>query len=114
MANFIELIEQMNWLSPIVVVPKKNNKLHICIDFQKLNTATKDPHPLSFTNEVLDKVAGHEVYSFFNNFSRYHQIQIAPERPLQDGIYYGLGSVHVGGNAIWIQKCTTHLPKNGE
>jgi hypothetical protein len=32
-ANFIEPIEQTTWLSPIVVVPKKNNKLHVCIDF---------------------------------------------------------------------------------
>jgi hypothetical protein len=80
MADFIELIEQMNWLSPIVVVPKKNKKLRICIDFQKLNITTKDPYPLSLTNKVLDKVASHEMYSFLDGFSRYHQIQIAPKK----------------------------------
>jgi hypothetical protein len=30
-------------------------------------------------NEVLDKVVGHEVYSFWMAFSRYYQIQIALE-----------------------------------
>ncbi len=60
-----------------MVVPKKNGKLWICIEFQKLNVTTKkDMYPLLFTNEVLDKVAGHEVYSFSDGFLGYHQIQI--------------------------------------
>lgn len=63
-----------------MVVPKKNDTLHICIDFWKLNTATKkDLYPLPFINEVLDKVMNHEVYSLLDVFSKYHQIQIAPE-----------------------------------
>jgi hypothetical protein len=45
-----------------------------------LNTATKKyPYPLTFTNEVLDKVVGHEVYSFSDSFFGYHQIQITPK-----------------------------------
>jgi hypothetical protein len=75
--GFIKLIEQVTWLSLIVVVPKKNGKLRICIDFQKLNVATKkDLCPLLFTYEVLDKVVGHEVHSFLDGFLGYHQIQI--------------------------------------
>jgi hypothetical protein len=29
-------------LSPTMVVPKKNGKLKICVDFKKFNVATKD------------------------------------------------------------------------
>jgi len=48
-ARFIESIKKVTWSSPIVVVPKKNGKLKICIDFRKLNAATKrDPYPLPF------------------------------------------------------------------
>jgi poly(A) polymerase Pap1 len=44
-ARFIQFVEEATWLSPIVVVPKKNGKLKICIKFEKLNAATKkDPH----------------------------------------------------------------------
>ena len=32
-AGFIEPVDQATWLSPIVVVPKKNGKLWICVDF---------------------------------------------------------------------------------
>jgi hypothetical protein len=78
--GFIVPMEEATWLYPIVVVLKKNGKLQICMDFQKLNVVTKkDPYPLPFMEEVLDMVAGHEVYSFLDGFSSYHQIMIALE-----------------------------------
>jgi hypothetical protein len=62
---FIKVVEEATWLSPIVVVPKKNGKLRICVDFKKLNaTIKKDPYSLPFTDEVINIVIGHEVYTF--------------------------------------------------
>ena len=29
-----------DWVSPLVIVPKKNNKLRMCIDFRRLNEET--------------------------------------------------------------------------
>ena len=76
-AGFIEPVDQATWLSPIVVVPKKNGKLRICVDFRRLNAATKkDTYPLPFTNEVLVTVIGYAAYSFINYFSGYHQVHI--------------------------------------
>jgi hypothetical protein len=40
-ACFIKLVEEATWLSPIIIVPKKNKKLKISVDFRKLNVATK-------------------------------------------------------------------------
>ncbi len=39
--GFIQPIHEVTWLSPIVVVPKKNGKFINCVDFKKLNKATK-------------------------------------------------------------------------
>jgi hypothetical protein len=39
--GFIQLVEEATWLSPIVVVLKKNGKLKICVDFRKLKNVTK-------------------------------------------------------------------------
>ena len=36
-ANFIYEIEHTKWVSPIVVVPKKNDKLRVCINLKKVN-----------------------------------------------------------------------------
>ncbi len=78
--GFIESIKKATWLSPIIIVPKKNGELRICIDLRKLNVATKkDPYPLPFTYEVMNTVIGYEAYSFVDGYSRYHQISIAPK-----------------------------------
>jgi hypothetical protein len=56
--KFISFVEEATWLSPIVVVLKKNGKLRLCIDFIKLNATTKkDPYALLFINEVLNVIA---------------------------------------------------------
>ncbi len=68
--EFIEYVEEVTWLSPIVIVPKKNGKPIIYIDFKKLNATTKsDPYPLPFTYEVLNTVTRYEAYSFLNGYS---------------------------------------------
>jgi hypothetical protein len=61
-----------------MVVPKKNGKLKICVDFRKFNATTKkNPYLLPFTDEVINTVTRHKVYTFLDKFSRYHQISIA-------------------------------------
>jgi hypothetical protein len=44
---FIKSVKEAIWLFPIMVVPKKNGKLRIYVDFKKLNVVTKkDPYLL--------------------------------------------------------------------
>ncbi len=62
-----------------MVVHKNNEKLKICVDFKKLNIATKkNPYMLPFMNEVIN-IVGHEVYTFLDILLGYHHISIAPE-----------------------------------
>ena len=80
-AGVIYPISNSAWVSPVQVVPKKggttfirteNNTLlpsrtvtgwRICIDYQKLNKATRKDHfPLPFLDQMLDRLAGHEYY----------------------------------------------------
>ncbi len=71
--GFIKVVKEATWLSPIVVVLKKDGKLKICVDFKKLNATTKkDPYMLPFTNEVINIEVGHEVYTFLDSFCGYH------------------------------------------
>ncbi len=66
--GFIQFLKEATWLSPIIV-PKKNDKLKIYIDFRKQNATTKkDPYPLPFTNEILNTIARYEAYSFLNGY----------------------------------------------
>ncbi len=68
---FIKPMEEATWLSLIVIVPKKSGKFRICVDFKKFNAITnKDPYPLPFSDEVINTIAGHEVYTFLDAFSQ--------------------------------------------
>ncbi|XP_072064290.1 uncharacterized protein [Arachis hypogaea] len=84
-AGIIYLISDSEWVSPVQVFPKKSgitavkkddgevvttrvqNVWRVCIDYRKLNTATrKDHYPLPFIDQMLDRLA-----VFMDDFSVY-------------------------------------------
>ncbi|CAM6086284.1 unnamed protein product [Calypogeia fissa] len=88
-AGFIYPVATNDWVSPVVIVPKKvgmdgQQKIRVCQNFRKLNEATKkDYFPIPFTDMVLDIVVGWEVYSFLDGYSGYNQIWIRKEDQLK-------------------------------
>ena len=43
-ASFIYCVETAEWVSPVVVTPKKDGRWRVCVDFKPLNATTKkDP-----------------------------------------------------------------------
>ena len=58
-----------------MVVPKKDGKWRVYVDFTNLNYAyPKDSFPLPQIDQIVDATAGHEMISFLGAFSGYHQI----------------------------------------
>ena len=52
----------------------------VCIDYRKLNKATRKDHfPLSFIDQMLDRLVGYECYYFLDGYSGFNQIAITPE-----------------------------------
>jgi hypothetical protein len=97
-AGIIYPISDSRWVSPIHVVPKKagmtvvQNKegelvptrvqlgWRVCIDYRKLNTATRKDHfPLPFIDQMVERLAGHEYYYFLDGYSGYNQVPVEPE-----------------------------------
>eukprot|EP00253_Pinus_taeda_P008589 PITA_08589 len=69
-AGFIYPISDSEWVSPLVLVPKKNGKWRICVDYRELNKATKKDHfPLPFIDQVLDGLVGKKFFYFLDGFS---------------------------------------------
>ena len=73
-AGLIFLIEEAEWIIPIVIQSKKDKKcIRVYVGYRSLNsTCVHDPFPTPFSEEVLDQVAGKESYSFTDRFSKYH------------------------------------------
>jgi hypothetical protein len=79
-AGCIYPISDNEWVSPLVIVPKKNRKWRVCVDYRSLNKATqKDHFPLPFIDQVLDSLSGKKFFSFLDGLSGYNQIKIAPQ-----------------------------------
>jgi len=97
-AGIIYPISDSKWVSPIHVVPKRagvtvvQNKegelvptrvqsgWKVCIDYRKLNTATRKDHfPLPFIDQMVERLAGHEYYCFLDGYSGYNQVPVDPE-----------------------------------
>ena len=77
-AGFIYPIENVEWVSLVVVTPKKNGKWLICVDYKPLNATTMQDHfLLPFQDEILNEVVGHELYTMCDGYSGYFQIKIA-------------------------------------
>ena len=77
-ARFIYKIEHTERVSPLVVVPKKNENLQACLNLKKVNVAIiKDPSPIPITNHVLKSVVGAKAYNFLDGFCGCNQLSIA-------------------------------------
>lgn len=93
--RIIYLVPCSKWVSPVQVVPKKGgmtvvenskNELmpqqtitgwRICIDYKKLNKATKNDHfSLPFNDKMLERLANHSFFCFLDGYSGYHKIPI--------------------------------------
>lgn len=49
----------------------------MCIDYQKLNNATRKDHfPLSFIDQILESLARHTHFCYFDEYSEFHRIPI--------------------------------------
>ena len=71
--GFIYPISDSEWISLLVLVPKKNGKWRICVDYRELNKATKkDYFRLLFIDQVLDGLVGKKFFSFLDGFSGYN------------------------------------------
>nr|GEW47141.1 reverse transcriptase domain-containing protein [Tanacetum cinerariifolium] len=96
-AGLVYPISDSPWVSLVHCVPKKGgftiveneeNELiptrlvtrwWVCIDYLKLNEATRKDHfPLSFMDQMLERLVGNEYYCFLDGFSGYFQIPIDP------------------------------------
>jgi hypothetical protein len=65
---------------PTLCVNKKDEALHLCVDYRALNDVTiKNKYPLPCIDLLFNQLAGAQVFSKIDLHSGYHQIKIHTE-----------------------------------
>ena len=66
-----------DWCSPMVVVPKSDGKLRICVDLKHLNTAIqRERYMLPTIDDILHTLADAQVFSKLDASSGYWQLRL--------------------------------------
>lgn len=75
--DFINPTEYPRWVSNIVVVPKKNGQVRVCINITNLKKAcSRHPYPLPYVENLNDMTVGYKRLTFLDTFLGYNQFPI--------------------------------------
>ena len=67
------------WLSPVVLVKKKDGKVRFCIDFRIVNTKTiMDAYPMPRIDELIDVLGGSKWFTTLDAKDAYWTIEMDP------------------------------------
>ena len=81
------------WISPVVLVKKKDGGLRMCIDFRKLNAVTKrDPYQLPRIDSLIDKMQGCSYFSSIDVLSAFWNVPMAEEDIQKTGFTTSFGN----------------------
>ena len=102
---------QSNWSSPCILVPKHDGGFRFCTDFRKVNDKTKsDSFPLPRIADCIDQIGNAKFVSTFDMLKGYWQV------PLTQPNFCVCNTnrfISVQGHAVWNEKCSSNIPKNG-
>ncbi|KAL6322740.1 hypothetical protein AAG906_018621 [Vitis piasezkii] len=67
--GFLSVVEYPEWLANVVSIPKKNNKVRVCVNFRDLNKSSpKDDFPLPHIDMFVGSITGILCYHLWMGF----------------------------------------------
>ena len=67
--GFLLVVKYPEWLANVVHVPKKDDKVRVCVNFRDLNKVSpKDDFPLPHIDMLVDSTVRHLMLSFMDGF----------------------------------------------
>lgn len=68
------------WLSPVVLVQKKDGSLRFCVDYRNLNAVTTaDTFPLPRIDELIDELSPSDTFTTLDAKAAYWSVEVHPE-----------------------------------
>ncbi|XP_072934867.1 uncharacterized protein [Epargyreus clarus] len=92
------VIEPCNspWSAPVVMVPKKDGSVRVCVDYRRLNAITvPDIYPIPRIDDLLHAAKPTPFMSTLDLRAGYWQVKIKKRRSEQDGVYNTIWSLSI-------------------
>ena len=68
------------WASPIVLVPKKDGTMRMCVDYRRLNSVSEaDAYPMPRIDELIDRLGSASYISTLDLTRGYWQVPVTQE-----------------------------------
>ena len=100
------------WCSGMVIVPKSNSKVQICVDLTKLNESVKrERHPLPAVDQTLAQLAGAKVFTKLDANSGFWQIPLSPDSVLLTTFINPFGQYHFRRLPFGISSAPQHFQR---
>jgi len=100
------------WASRVVMVPKHDGSVCLCIDYRKLNLMTvKDAYPNPRMDECIDSLGDARVFSTLDCNTGCWQIPVAEEDKHLMAFTGHSGAWQCVRLPVWVWKCPCHLSK---
>jgi hypothetical protein len=91
--GFIKEVYHPDWLANPVLIPKKNKKWRMRVDYTNLNkVCKKDPFRLPQIDQVVDSTDSCSLLSFLDYYSGYHHIPLNVEDQIKTSFITPFGS----------------------
>ncbi len=80
----MDIIEKVDgatpWVNPVVIVPKANAEIRMCLDMRQANAAIiRGRFPIPTVDELLQGMNGSAIFSKLDLKWGYHQLELTPE-----------------------------------
>ena len=70
----------LTWVSPLVVIPKADGDIRVCVDMRQANAAIqRERYPVPSTDELLHELNGSKVFSKLDLKWGFHQIPLSED-----------------------------------
>lgn len=107
--------EPTDWCAGLVVVPKKNNTVRLCVDLTHLNKSVRrEKHQLPSTEETLHKLTGAKVFSKLDANSGFWQIPLTESSRLLTTFLSPFGRYAFNRLPFGISSAPEHFQKRME
>ena len=84
MLEQLDIIEKVDgptdWVSPVVIAPKKNGDIRICVDMRKANEEIKrERHITPTIDDIISKLNSAQVFSKLDKNNGFHQLVLSKD-----------------------------------